>query len=179
MEATIRRTFRVRRFPMVQPDDPAIRFVSLTQEKFAIVDAEDHEALTRFTWWAFKTHDGNFYAVRKVTSGEKRIQLPMSNAILGLDPGVIVDHIDGNSLNYRRMNLRETSRAGNAKNRKMQSNNTSGVPGVSMVPRTTRWRADIKHKGRRIYLGSFATKEEAQQAYQGAAGLYHGEFVRE
>ena len=44
-----------------------------------------------------------------------------------------IDHIDGNPLNNRIDNLRLVSRIVNARNSKMNSRNTSGIAGVSLV----------------------------------------------
>lgn len=46
-------------------------------------------------------------------------------------PKMVIDHIDNNTLNDRKENLREVSNAENMRNRKeLQSNNKSGVVGV-------------------------------------------------
>lgn len=49
-------------------------------------------------------------------------------------------------------------------NRKMNSNNTSGVTGVSYSKYKKKWVAYMKLKGKNINLGTFNTKEEAVQA---------------
>ena len=49
-------------------------------------------------------------------------------------------------------------------NRKTNSNNTSGVTGVSYSKSKKKWVAYIKLQGKNINLGTFHTKEEAVQA---------------
>ncbi len=74
----------------------------------------------------------------------------------GADPGVMqVDHINGNRADNRASNLRLVSRSGNARNQRLHSNNTSGFSGVYWDRRDCRWRAQIRGKKRRLYLGSF------------------------
>jgi len=52
-----------------------------------------------------------------------------------------IDHIDGDGLNNKLTNLREVTRLENNKNHRRQSNNTSGVSGVSWMPGASKWRA--------------------------------------
>lgn len=89
------------------------------------------------------------------------------------------DHIDRNKLNNRRSNLRVAAHSQNMCNR--QTRNKSGYRGVRPYPSykqsPTAWIAKIKVDGKQIYLGRFATAEEAHVAYCEAALLYHGEFA--
>ncbi|GAH21431.1 unnamed protein product, partial [marine sediment metagenome] len=54
-----------------------------------------------------------YTAVRGIRRGGKNIQIPMHRQILGLKPGdgKIVDHINRNPLDNRRVNLRIVSQA--------------------------------------------------------------------
>jgi hypothetical protein len=97
------------------------------------------------------------------------------------DPTVEVDHRDGNGLNNRRRsNLRVCSHSQNGANQKKHKNNTSGFKGVVLYKdnRSRPWCARIKVEGRHIYLGYFATPDEAAKAYDAAAIRLHGEFAR-
>ena len=66
-----------------------------------------------------------------------------------------IDHIDGNKLNNKVDNLRFVSATGNQRNanRKIQSNNTSGISGLSLSFRygKDRWRA--QYAGKELYTG--------------------------
>jgi hypothetical protein len=55
------------------------------------------------------------------------------------------------------------------KSTRLYSHNTSGMSGVHWNKKNQNWMANITRGGRRYYLGSFATKEEASAAYQNAA----------
>ena len=87
----------------------------------------------------------------------------------------IVDHRDGNPLNNSELNLRNASDNDNARNRKRQSNNTSGFAGVTR--KGSRYRAQIKISGHKTHIGYFATADEAARAYDQAASLHFGEFA--
>ena len=75
--------------------------------------------------------------------------------------GLFVDHIDGNATNNAIRNLRLVTHSMNHRNRKVQSNNTTGVPGIRQVK--NKWSARIKIQGNEIHLGTFDTKEQAIQ----------------
>ena len=70
-------------------------------------------------------------------------------------PGHQIDHIDGNGLNNSIENLRDVTAAENAKNRRLNSNNTSGRVGVVWHKASQKWIAQIKIKGKPYHLGVF------------------------
>jgi len=88
-----------------------------------------------------------------------------------------VDHINRNPLDNRRENLRVCTHSQNCMNRPKQSNNTTGYKGVTYRKRDRRYEAQIKAKGKKYWLGSFTTAEEASQAYKEAATRHHGQFM--
>lgn len=89
---------------------------------------------------------------------------------------VDVDHINGNGLDNRKVNLRLSSRAQNLANTRGQSG-TSPFKGVSYCKKTGRWKAQITVKGVNRNLGRFLTQEEAAVAYNVAAVEAWGEFA--
>lgn len=151
--------------------------IELTKSNFTIVDDVDAD-LNQFKWRAngIETHR---YAVRldpltKQTISMHRVIL--SRALgRSLEKCEFVDHIDGNTLNNIRSNLRVATHAENLRNRKRQSNNKSGFKGVTYS--RGRWVAEIRANKRKIYLGSYNTPEEAHEAYKTAAVKYHGDFA--
>lgn len=61
----------------------------------------------------------------------------------------------------------------------VRRNNTSGVPGVDWVARKQRWRASICFKGKRYYLGSYRSFDDAVKARKEAEEQFHDRFLRE
>lgn len=88
----------------------------------------------------------------------------------------VVDHINQNTLDNRRCNLRLCSHAENLRNGKMRPNNTTGYKGVTYVKRDKKYIAVIHYNNEQINLGRFKTAEDAYQAYCEASKKYHGEF---
>lgn len=77
----------------------------------------------------------------------------------GEDP-IEVDHLNGDRADNRLANLRSVTRTHNNRNRTMK--NPSGCHGVR--PKGSKWTAEIGGRGRRKWLGTFPTKEEAVTA---------------
>jgi hypothetical protein len=94
--------------------------------------------------------------------------------------GAHVDHINGDKLDNRRVNLRLVSPQLNQVNRKrLNRNNTSGMRGVAYRPdlsRTKPWHAQITADRRNRYLGLFATREDAIAARRQAELDLFGEL---
>jgi hypothetical protein len=84
-----------------------------------------------------------------------------------------IDHINGCPSDNRLINLRNVDHAGNCRNRRIRSDNTSGMVGVHRVAKTRKWIAYANSGGRRFCLGSFGTAEEATRARL-AASEKHG-----
>lgn len=95
--------------------------------------------------------------------------------------GMVVDHINGNSLDNRRANLRVCTPAENSRNRRLGKNSRTGVKGVYLDGRKDRrslYVAEIKFDHRKYWLGRYETREEAASAYRIASEILHGEYAR-
>lgn len=91
-----------------------------------------------------------------------------------------VDHIKSNPgepHDDRIENLREASREQNQANRRINSNNTSGIKGVVWDPRSGKWRGRISKNGKRYNIGYFTTLEEAEEKMSAARKELHGEYA--
>jgi len=93
----------------------------------------------------------------------------------GCWPKFTIDHINGDSLDNRLVNLRDCTHKENHGNRKKEIN-VSGFKGVS--PIGNKWQARICHNYNRIYLGLFPTVEEAAFVYDLKAKELFGEYAR-
>lgn len=89
-----------------------------------------------------------------------------------------VDHINGNSCDNRRSNLRECTLTQNQGNRKNQINNTSGYKGVSFSKQAKGWKARVNYAKKEYYCGVWSTKELAAEAYNRKASELFGEFAK-
>ena len=64
-----------------------------------------------------------------------------------------------------------------SKSKKVQKNNTSGVPGVTWVSRDQLWRATICFRGKTHYLGGYRRLEDAVKARKQAEEELYGRFL--
>lgn len=150
-----------------------IREVQLTRGLVALVDSADFERVTAYNWSAFFNGGKRPYAARQERRGGKRQYVSLHRFILAAPVGAVVDHIDGNTLNNTRANLRICTQSENMRNQRR-----TGVKGVCKMPNSSRWYARIFIDGKRKHLGCFATQAEAAQAYDAAAIAAFGEYAR-
>lgn len=140
------------------------------------MDDADYEWLSAFKWCALKRKSGGFDAVRGIPKGRGRwTHLRMSRALL---PGTLnVDHVNRNSLDNQRHNLRPATHSQNAANRGLDIDNSSGFKGVWWRKDRNKWLASIRVQGRRYILGLFSDVKEAAVAYDKAAREKFGAFA--
>lgn len=147
--------------------------IELTKGKFAIVDDEDFEFLSGFSWYADPCKGGN----HKVCGYAHGKTVSMHRLLLDFPPRDI-DHINGNALDNRRCNLRLCTNAQNQAN-SMVRPSKSGYKGVYHRPRRNFcWEAQIQFQYHRYFIGLFETAEEAATSYALHALSAYGEFAR-
>lgn len=148
------------------------RLIPLTQGQFTVVDDQDHERAAKFNWQAQYSKTMNSYYAKK--EGDQ-----LHRFILGLDKSKLkyVDHINHNTLDNRRINLRIATPSQNSFNRKTHATNKSGFKGVHWDKEARKWRASIRLYGKLINLGRFSTPELAHAAYCEAAIRLFGEYA--
>ena len=139
-------------------------------------DLEDYDKIKEYYWQV--DENGYIYTQRYVNGERQDIKLHrLIMGVLFLDYNVIqVDHIYQNTYDNRKILLRIVNRSKNQMNRGLQSNNTSGVSGVSYHKGRCQWRARIKVKNKEYHLGWFNNKDEAIQVRKKAELKYFGEY---
>ena len=87
-----------------------------------------------------------------------------------------VDHINRIKSDNRIENLRAADHSRNQMNTASRGNQ-SGFRGVKFVPKTGKWAARIYRNGKEIRIGTFASPEEASDAYRAEARRIFGDFA--
>lgn len=105
-----------------------------------------------------------------------RRQVRLARQIMVPPPNLVVDHIDMNTLDNRRENLRVCPDSKNRINRRARKGKAVPLKGVRRCK--SKFQAMITNQGRQYYLGTFETAEAAHSAYAFAAKRLHGDFAR-
>ena len=146
--------------------------ILLTQNQVAIVDNCDAH-LRNWKWYAwYSKHSKSFYAVRTWGRHKERGSTWLHQAVMGrpIDRNMKTDHINGNSLDNRRKNLRFITNRENISNqkRKISGKCSSMFTGVVWVEKRKKWKSSITIGGIHKFLGEFVNELDAHGAYQSA-----------
>lgn len=155
--------------------DGNVAYVPLTRGMAATVSLEDLPLVAGRNWCAQRWRDG-FYAVSREKGSRKNVL--MHRLILGAPAGTEVDHVNRDTLDNRRGNLRPATSTQNKFNQTRRRDNTSGHKGVSFCKQTGMWRATAKGDGRQVSLGRHETVEAAAAAYRSYCVQARGEYAR-
>lgn len=140
-------------------------------------DLEDKDFVESHTWYE---NDLGYICSR---DSDKKI-IKFHRAILGLknenkgNVHNVVDHIDGNTLNNTKDNLRICEQLDNMKNICMRKNNKTGYMGVSYIERINKFQAYITSDKKHYNLGIYSDIEDAIAARKNAE-LKFGFNIRE
>jgi hypothetical protein len=145
----------------------------------AIVDDEDFEQLNKYRWYALRNAIGEYYAYRKnkIDPVGSNTVIAMHNVIMNNTDCKMVDHINHNTLDNRKSNLRFVTPSQNQMNMKLHKKGSSRFKGVWWSKQHCKWCAQIEVNGKDRYLGSFLNEIEAAKAYNKAAQELFGQFA--
>lgn len=148
--------------------------------RVARIDDEDYELVSQYRWYvreapgtATKRPVGP-YAVAVFSRNGSTTSITMHALIMGRR---YIDHIDHDTLNNQRYNLRPATSSQNGQNQRPQIGRTSQYKGVHWAAHNNRWLAKIKLNGRVRSLGGFVSELGAAYAYDAAARELFGEFA--
>src|SRR3990167_9599874 len=123
---------------------------------YALIDKNDYTLVSKIKW-----HLNSYgYATGKTPRGDGHKTIFMHRIIVNAPKGADTDHINGNTLDNRRSNLRICKHIENCRNQKIRKNNTSGVKGVYLRKDTKKWEAKIGNKYKMLTIGIFPTFQE-------------------
>jgi hypothetical protein len=158
-----------------------MKSIEIAQGKFATVDDDDYECLSTEYWWWFHKDESHpiGYAQGQHKLSKKHVYMHRVIAErMGIDvSGKLVDHINLNTLQNTRSNLRPATHSQSQHNKGLQCNNKSGYKGVSWWNKRELWIVQL-NKGRKKFARCyFRSLLDAAQASMLLRYLAHGEFA--
>ena len=146
--------------------------------KYSKVDPADYKRLRKHKFIARKARNCFYAQMLEPNVITAKKMLHMHQIILEVPKGMVVDHINNDSMDNRSANLRPATKAQNSRNKKKSSRPCSSkYKGVCWHKKSLKWQAEVMFEKKRIHLGSFLNEVDAAKAYDEAAKKYHGEFA--
>jgi hypothetical protein len=164
-----------------------IKYSSKGEKLKMLIDDEDYNLIKSFCINPIEgkltTGSRTPYAITRKTINKKRKQFYIHRLVMGIldNPSIHIDHINGNTIDNRKENLRIVTRSQNMKNRSSSVNGTSKFLGVYYCSNKRggkKWRAVIKPSNdSNIHLGYYSDEYLGAYAYNIAAKVIHGEYA--
>lgn len=153
-------------------------YIGISENGEFLFDKEDYQKILDIDrYWSINNLK---YVLCRIKGREYQLhRYIMGLGFYDVEKDIIVDHIDGNTLDNRKSNLRIIHRRHNPKNTAMYNNNTSGYKGVSWHKDRKKWQVAIQVDKNNIYLGIFDNLDEAVKVRKEAEIKYFGEFSRD
>jgi hypothetical protein len=151
---------------------------AINQGFVVLVSTEDEAILDGGGWYACRGRK-DYVTVRRNLPRDagRRPHESIHRRITGAVAGKVVDHINLNTLDNRRGNLRVCTDNENRLNKSARRGKRVPLKGVRS-PSPGRFEALITRDKKQYYLGRFSTAEDAHAAYVKASKILHGEFAR-
>ena len=134
--------------------------------KKVIFDSEDDEKVNQYKWHLHLRKKDMRYDACANTYGKNRKYINIPRFLLNYNGELTIDHINRNTLDNRKQNLRIVTRLENNLNK---GNNKSGCVGVCWDKSRNKWRVILGDKN----FGRYDTFEEAVKVRKQAELDYH------
>lgn len=148
--------------------------IPLSRGLEAIIDDDDYELLSKYSW---SVGGGTRRYPYAITTIQKNKSLKMHRLIMRAKKNQLIDHINHDTLDNRKENLRICTQSQNQANRKKHKKTSSKFKGVNFYKRVNAWRARIQINKKDINIGWFLLEREAAIAYNEVAKKHFGEFA--
>ena len=145
----------------------------LNSGEVILIDDNDYSLVSLFKWSKTSVKKGTDYHYLKTsfTIDNKRYSILLHRLIMNAKKGQIIDHINRNSFDNRKINLRFCSNSENTSNGKMRKSK-SGYKGVCWYKPYNKWVIKIYIKGRYKFLGYTNNPIEGAKLYNKYAQIH-------
>lgn len=125
--------------------------------KKVYIDKEEYVNLKYYSW-----HIASGYVCGRIKNGK---YIRLHHYVMKIqDPNILIDHIDSNTLNNCKSNLRISDDEKNAHNKSKSKNASSKYFGISVETNKNKWRAQIVYHYTQITIGFYSSEILAARA---------------
>ena len=154
------------KFNKIKNDDG--NYIYIIKNNTIIIDKETYKLMYKHTWGVYQNY---------VKTGNKLLSRMIMNCNEN-DNDLVVDHINSNTLDNRKCNLRLITQSQNTLNQSSSKNSTSKYIGVNWDKKSKKWAARIGINGESIFLGVFDREQDAALARDYSTKKYYKGFGR-
>lgn len=145
--------------------------IELTQGRCTKVDDDFPKSILN-NKFCVKSCGGKYYASTNIKGKTVYLHRLITNA----PKGMVVDHINGDTLDNQIKNLRVCLSKENTRNQKNHPDKWQKYRGVDYMKAKSKYRARITFNREEIHLGLFDTDLQAFRAYVNASKILFGKF---
>lgn len=175
-----------------------MKTICLSTKQYSLVSDEDYEKVNKYKWYGCVKKNGNVYARRKQwirdqdrptivnhprKKGEKRVvygyykDISIHRFIMNAPDNMEVDHINGNTLDNRRENLRLATKNQNMMNAKRRKDAKNPIKGIIYDKKNNAFRPFISINGKMRCFKRCKNIEDAIAVRKQAELEYYGNFA--
>jgi hypothetical protein len=160
--AKTRRDKNVFKYPYCIKDNSALITIVYKGLPYTVkVDVEDISLLLGY--YINLSPTGNKLRVMIEKQGIRGKKHKLHRFIINAPKGILVDHINGNALDNRKINLRLATDIENSQNRSGAAiSSKTGIRGVSLCKQTNKWLTQVVLNKKAYNLGRYDSIEEAE-----------------
>ena len=147
--------------------------------KEVLIDSEDFYKLKDYNWFIEKNYKSNNIYVSAYENNnkpQKRSKISLHRTIVNAPAGMVVDHINHNTLDNRKSNLRICTHSQNICNQKRNGNKSSIYKGLTKT-KYGRYKTRIRFNKKIYELGTYKNEKLAAEIYNKKALELFGEFA--
>lgn len=136
-------------------------------EKIILIDIDDIEKINQYKWAVkLEKNSNNFYAQsqQRGMNRKTRKNIKLHRFITNCPDNMVVDHINHNTLDNRKSNLRIVEPIINSQNQLLSKANKTGYKYICFHKRSQKYRVGFSRFKKYIFIGNFDTLEEAVKA---------------
>lgn len=156
--------------------------VPLRNGGVALISEESLSLVSGYRWYGVRRPKGYENALPYAfgfRSNTRPFYVQMHRLVIGAPSGVLVDHINGDTLDNRLENLRICSNSQNSHHRvRKQRSTSSRYHGVTWHKSSGKWQVSVGIRGQRCYVGLFSDEITAAMAADLKSLEIFGEFAR-